>query len=137
MEFFNLMISRPITPIVDFEKALDASGLKSSELELIEYIRYTGVFSQPKIMKDLRIASKPPVLSVLCEICRKVGHFMPEHFAEVRNWSKTINEYGVQWDGDLVCSATRNIDGRILSPSEGTSLYDILAVHKELFTGLD
>ena len=57
--------SRPITPLEDFEKAIELASLPESELELISYIRYTGVFSQPMIVRDLRLDSKPPVLSVL------------------------------------------------------------------------
>ncbi len=132
-----MKMSRPITPLEDFENALKLCELQQNEYEIIDYIRYTGVFSQPMIVRDLRIKSKPPVLSTLCEICRKIGAYIPDHFSEVRKWSKTINPYGVKWDGDLICSTTMNIDGELLTPEEGTALYDILAVHKELFTGLD
>ena len=33
------MIKRPITPIEEFERALDKAELTNEELELIEYIR--------------------------------------------------------------------------------------------------
>ena len=130
-------ITRPITPIEDFEKAFKSASLSKSEEELIEYIRYTGIFSQPIITKDLRLNSKPPVLSVLCEVCRKIGSNMPNHFNAIREWSKAINPDGIKWDGDLICSGIRNIDGELLAPETGTSLYHFLAVHKELFTGLN
>ncbi len=131
------LVQRPITPLKDFEIALEKANLSEAEAELIEYIRYTGIFSQPMIMKDLRLKSKPPVFSIICEISRKVGKHIPSHFDEVRHWSKEINPNGIRWDGDLICSGIRNIDGELLSPENGTALYDFLSVHKELFTGFD
>lgn len=128
---------RPITPVEDFEKAMLQADLSESEQELIEYIRYVGVFTQPSLVKDLRLNPKPPVLSILCEICRKIGNHLPSHFEEVRAWSQSISDYGVRWDGDLVCSTVLNIDGEPLTPDSGTSPYDTFAVHKELFQGLD
>tara|TARA_B100001250_G_C19422622_1_gene623887 strand:- start:233 stop:634 length:402 start_codon:yes stop_codon:yes gene_type:complete len=130
-------IRRPITPIKDFENAIKSAKLSKSEDELIEYIRYTGIFSQPMIKKDLRLNSKPPALSILCEVSRKIGFHMPNHFNAVREWSKAVSPDGIKWDGDLICSGIRNIDGELLTPEAGTSLYHFLAVHKELFTGLD
>ncbi len=130
-------VPRPITPLEEFEKALKLCNLSANDYEIIDYIRYTGVFSQPMIVRDLRIKSKPPVLSILCEICREIGTYMPDHFLKVREWSKNINPNGIKWDGDLICSTTKNVDGEPLNPESGTALYDILAVHKELFTGLE
>ena len=130
------IIQRPITPIEDFENAIKMADLSESEEELIEYIRYTGIFSQPMITKELRLSSKPPALSVLCAICRKIGKRIPSHFEAVRKWSKSVNPNGVKWDGDLICSSIRNIDGDLLSPDQGNALYDFLSVHKELFTGI-
>ena len=130
-------IKRPITPIEEFEKALNSAGLSEREQELIEYIRYIGVFTQPSLVKDLRLNPKPPVLSVLCEICRKIGSQMPDHFEDVRSWSKKVSDYGVRWDGDLLCSSVWNVDGQPLTPDAGTSPYDTFVVHKELFKGLD
>ena len=77
-------ITRPKLAESDFEKALKNTTLSEMEQELIDYIRYAGVFSQPSLVKDLRLNSKPPVLSILCEICRKIGENMPEHFEAVR-----------------------------------------------------
>ena len=130
-------LSRPITPVKEFGEAIRLANLSEKEQEIIDYIRYTGVFSQPMLAKDLRLKTKPPALSILCEICRKIGAHIPEHFEAIREWSKAISEHDVKWDGDLVCSTTRNIDGTPLSPEAGTALYDYLAVHKELFTGFD
>ena len=129
-------IKRPITPIEEFEKALNSAGLSEREQELIEYIRYIGVFTQPSLVKDLRLNPKPPVLSILCEICRKIGSKMPDHFSDIREWSKSISDHGVRWDGDLLCSTAWNIDGEPLTPEAGTCPYDTFVVHKELFQGL-
>ena len=95
---------RPITPVDEFEQACIKAKLNNKEQKIIDHIRYVGVFTQPSLTKDLKLDSKPPILSVLCEICRKIGKNMPEHFSSVRNWSKEINEHKVKWDGDLVCS---------------------------------
>ena len=71
------MIKRPITPLEEFEKALDKAQLTKEDLELIEYIRYTSVFTQPGLTKELKRPSKPPLLTVLCQICQKIGSGMP------------------------------------------------------------
>ncbi len=128
---------RPITPLREFEKALNSAELSENELELIEYIRHIGIFTQPILMRDLRLSPKPPVLSLLCVSCRKIGEKIPDHFEAVRRWSKSISKYGVRWDGDLLCSTAMNVDGEPLTPDAGTCPYDTLVVHKELFQGLD
>ncbi len=130
------LISRPLISVEDFETALEKAGLSQSEQELIDYIRYIGVFSQPSLVKDLRLKAKPPVLSILCEVCKKIGTQIPEHFHAIRLWSESVNETGVRWDGDLICTTARNIEGEPLSPEAGTAPYETLVVHKELFTGL-
>tara|TARA_B100000131_G_C17936645_1_gene540609 strand:- start:311 stop:712 length:402 start_codon:yes stop_codon:yes gene_type:complete len=130
------VISRPKISVEEFEKAIQLAELSQREQELIEYIRYTGIFSQPMIVRDLRLSSKPPALSILTMICRKIGDKIPEHFKAVREWSQSINPSGIKWDGDLICSGIRNIDGELLCPESGNALYDFLAVHKEFFTGL-
>ena len=127
---------RPVLSVEQFEQAIECARLSESDQELIEYIRYIGVFSQPSIIRDLRIKSKPPVLSTLCEICRKIGAQVPEHFAAIRLWSKAVSAHDVHWDGDLICSTAQNIDGIPLTPEAGTTPYETLVVHKELFTGL-
>ena len=129
--------SRPKISVEKFEEALEIAGLSESEQELIEYIRFVGVFTQPSLVKDLRLKPKPPVLSILCDVCRKIGMHIPNHFKAVREWSKSVSETGVRWDGDLLCSSVLNIDGEPLTPDAGTAPYDTLAVHKEFFQGLD
>tara|TARA_B100001029_G_C14579266_1_gene193086 strand:+ start:59 stop:460 length:402 start_codon:yes stop_codon:yes gene_type:complete len=129
--------TRPITPIKDFEDACIKANLTNKEMKIIDHIRYIGVFTQPSLTKDLKLTTKPPILSILCDICRKIGSHMPEHFSKVREWSKEINEHNVKWDGDLICTLVWNKDGERLSPENGTALYHTFAVHKELFQGLD
>ncbi len=128
---------RPITPVDEFDEACKKANLNNKEQRIIDHIRYIGVFNQPSLTKDLQLDTKPPILSVLCEICRKIGAHMPEHFSSVRVWSKEVNEHKVKWDGDLVCTLAWNKDGERLSPENGTCLYHTFAVHKELFQGLD
>ena len=131
------MIKRPITPLEDFQKALNKADLTEKDYELIEYIRYTSVFTQPSLVKDLRRPSKPPLLSVLCQICRKIGLEMPIHFKQVIDWSIEISEHNTRWDAHLICAEAFNIDKIPVSPAHGTSLFDVLVVHKELFLGFD
>jgi len=137
MTSFKIKKSRPLTPIRAFNKAFEISELTNAEKELIQHIRHVGVFNQVSLIQDLRLSSKPPALSVLCEICRKLGKNMPEHFAKVREWSKEVSEHGVYWDGDLICSLTWNVDGERLTPETGTTQYHTFVVHKELFQGLN
>ena len=77
---------RPITPLEEFEEACIKAKLNNKEQKIIDHIRYVGVFTQPSLTKDLKLDSKPPILSILCEICRKIGKYMPEHFSSVREW---------------------------------------------------
>ena len=128
---------RPITPLEDFEKAFNNSDLTMIQRDLIEYIRYVGIFDQVNLCKALKIPTKPPALSVLCESCRKIGKEIPEHFESVREWSLKVSEHNVHWDGNLVCSTAWNYDGERLSPESGTTLYHTFSVHKELFIGLN
>ena len=128
---------RPILSVEKFEHAMESARLTERDQDVIEYIRYTGVFSQPSIVRDLRIKSKPPVLTIVCEICRKIGVHVPEHFKAIRQWSQSISEHDVHWDGDLICSTAWNIDGERLTPESGTTQYHTFSVHKELFQGLD
>tara|TARA_B100000700_G_scaffold201943_1_gene222079 strand:- start:568 stop:960 length:393 start_codon:yes stop_codon:yes gene_type:complete len=130
-------MQRPITPVYEFEEACKKANLSKKEQQIIDHIRYVGVFTQPSLAKDLKLESKPPVLSILCEVCRKIGKYIPDHFLKVRNWSKEINEHNVKWDGELICTLAWNKDGERLSPESGTTLYHTFAVHKELFQGLE
>ena len=131
------MIKRPITPLDEFEKALKEANLSDKDYELLEYIRYTSVFTQPSLIKDLKRPSKPPILTNICEISRKIGFFMPEHFEKVIDWSIQISEHNTRWDGHLLCAEAFNVDQIALTPAAGTCLFDVLVVHKELFMGFE
>ena len=137
MTFLKMIQPRPLTPLRAFDKAFEISGLTNAEKELIQHIRHVGAFNQVSLVRDLRLNSKPPALSVLCEACRKIGAHMPKHFAAIREWSEKVSHDGVRWDGDLICSTAWNIDGERLTPESGTSQYHTFVVHKELFKGLD
>ena len=137
MNFNERFPLRPITPLDEFEIAYQKAGLSESEKEIIDFIRYVGTFTQVSLTQSLRLKRQPPALSILCEICRKLGNQMPEHFLAVREWSEKISEEGVRWDGDLICSTAWNIDGERLTPESGTTQYHTFVVHKELFQGLD
>ena len=133
----NKIMKRPITPLEEFEIALNKAELSDKDYELIDYIRYTSVFTQPSLSKDLKRPSKPPLLTNLCQICRKIGSEMPAHFKKVIDWSIQISEDNTRWDGHLICAEALNVDNIPISPSNGTSLFDVLVVHKELFLGFD
>ena len=133
----NQKIRRPITPLKEFEIALQKADLSDKDYELIDYIRYISVFTQPSLVKDLKRPSKPPLLTEICQICRKIGSEMPEHFKKVIDWSIQISEHNTKWDGHLICAEALNVDNIPISPSYGTSLFDVLVVHKELFIGFD
>ena len=128
---------RPIINVEEFECSINSAELSEIELEIIEFIRFVGTFTQPILVQSLKLNSKPPPLSILCEACRKIGLYMPIHFEKVRVWSKEVSVDGVRWDGDLICSTTFNIDGKRLTPEEGTTQFHNFAVHPELFIGFD
>ena len=129
--------SRPLTPVKAFENAFEAAVKEDIEKEIIEYIRYTSVFTQPSLVKELKRKSRPPLLTVLCQICRKIGSGMPDHFKNVIDWSIQISEHNTRWDAHLICAEAVNVDNIPLSPNYGTCLFDVLVVHKELFLGFD
>ena len=128
---------RPIIESSSFNQALASSLLTREEELIIEYIRYTGVFDELKIRKELSLPSKPPALWLLAKACEKIGANIPEYFERIRCWSKSQSEDQIAWDGNLVCSIVYSCDGVEISPASGTSLYHTFAVHKELFSGLD
>ncbi len=127
---------RPKTDLIEFERALEMAELNESEYLLINYIRFAGTFTQPSLTQALKVNSKPPILSILCQTCRKIGSHMPDHFEKVRTWSEKVSADGVRWDGNLICSIAYNIDGLRLAPEEGTTLFHTFSVHSELFNGL-
>ena len=99
--------------------------------------KHDGILGSLNLIKDLKRPSKPPLLSVLCQICRKIGSEMPDHFKKVIEWSIEISDHNTKWDAHLICAEALNIDKIPLSPIHGTTLFDVLVVHKELFLGFD
>ena len=130
-------MTRPILEVAKFNQALASSFLTEEEESIIDYIRYTGVFDELKMRKDLSLPSKPPALWLLAQACEKIGEKIPEHFSKIKSWSKSISEDAIAWDGNLVCCIVYNCDGIEISPTSGTTLYHTFAVHRELFSGLD
>ena len=65
-------MDRPITPIEEFERALDKAALTKEEYELIDYIRYTSVFTQLSLIKDLKRPSKPPLYQFYVKFAEKL-----------------------------------------------------------------
>ena len=129
--------TRPILEVAKFNQALASSLLSDEEESIIDYIRYTGVFDELKMRKDLSLPSKPPALWLLAQACEKVGEKIPKHFSKIKSWSKSRSEDAIAWDGNLVCCIVYNCDGIEISPTSGTALYHTFAVHRELFLGLD
>jgi hypothetical protein len=60
-----LPLSRPMLEPNRFNQALASSLLTDEEESIIDYIRYTGVFDELKMRKDLSLPSKPPALWLL------------------------------------------------------------------------
>ena len=130
-------ITRPLLEVAKFNQALASSMLSEEEESIIDYIRYTGVFDELKMRKDLSLPSKPPALWLLAQACEKIGEKIPEQFSKIKSWSKSRSEDAIAWDGNLVCCIVYSCDGIEISPTSGTALYHTFAVHRELFLGLD
>ena len=130
-------LKRPLIEVSRFNMALAEALLTNEEESIIDYIRYTGVFDELKMRKDLSLPSKPPALWLLAQACEKIGEKIPEHFSKIKSWSKSRSEDAIAWDGNLVCCIVYSCDGIEISPTSGTALYHTFAVHRELFLGLD
>ena len=128
-------VTRPILEVAKFNQALASSLLSEEEESIIDYIRYTGVFDELKMRKELSLPSKPPALWLLAQACAKIGEKIPEHFSKIKSWSKSRSEDAIAWDGNLVCCIVYTCDGIEISPTSGTALYHTFAVHRELFLG--
>ena len=128
---------RPILNPDEIDKAISEANLSEIETEIIEYIRYIGVFNELNLKKALSMPSKPPALYRLCKACEKIGHQLPDQFQTMMDWSKKHSDDDIAWQGNLVCAIAYTCDGIKLQPEDKTSPYHTFAVHKELFNGLD
>ena len=130
------MIKRPLLDVEFFELALNDAGLDPCELEIIEHIRYIGIFDELSLRKSLALPAKPPALYKLNKACEKIAAQLPEQAQEMMEWSASQSPDQISWRGNLVCSIGFNADGERLEPESGTALYHTFVVHKELFNGL-
>lgn len=128
---------RPTLNPDDLEHAINQAGLSDVEIEIIEYLRYIGVFNELSLRKALSMPSKPPALYKLCKACEKIGHQLPDQFQKMMTWSEHQSDDNIAWAGNLLCSIAYTCDGAKLQPESGTSLYHTFVVHKEIFNGLD
>ena len=129
-------MQRPRLDVDAFELALNQAELEPSELEIIDHIRYMGIFDELSLRKALALPSKPPALYRLNKACEKIAVYLPEQSQALLNWSARQSPDQISWSGNLVCSIGFNVDGERLEPESGTVLYHTFIVHKELFTGL-
>ena len=130
------MIKRPRLDLETFEHALNNAGLDPCELEIIEHIRYIGIFDELSLRKSLALPVKPPALYRLNKACQKIAAQLPEQAQQLMEWSAAQSPDQISWTGNLVCSIGFNADGERLEPESGTVLYHTFIVHKELFNGL-
>ena len=128
---------RPTLDPERFEAALLKAELSDDETEIIDYIRYIGVFNELSLRQSLSLSSKPPALYKLCKACTKIGVHIATDFEEIMSWSQAHSGDHIAWHGNLVCSIAYSCDGHKLQPEDGTSLYHTFAVHQELFNGLE
>ena len=121
----------------EIDQVISEAGLSDIETEIVEYIRYVGVFNELSLRKALSMPSKPPALYRLCKACEKIGNQIPDTFKNFMNWSEQQSDDKIPWQGNLICAIAYTCDGEKLQPEDQTSLYHIFVVHKELFNGLE
>ena len=95
------MIKRPLLDIEVFELALNDAGLDPFELEIIEHIRYIGVFDELSLRKSLALPSKPPALYRLNKACQKIAAQLPEQAQQLMEWSAAQSPDQISWTGNL------------------------------------
>ena len=131
------MNSRPTHNIQEFDAAVNLANLNDIEIEMLDYIRYSGVFNELTLRKELTLPSKPPAIYLLSKLCTTVGNYLPQTFERFMIWSADQSLDNILWQGNLVCSIAYTCDGLRLEPEQGTALYHTFVTHKELFNGLD
>ena len=70
-------MKRPRLNVEAFETALQNAELDPGEVEIIEYIRYIGIFDELSLRKALALPSKPPALYRLNQACKKIAGQLP------------------------------------------------------------
>ena len=128
---------RPKLDIKEFECAVNQAVLADIENEMLEYVRYSGVFDELTLKKSLSLPSKPPAIYLLSKLCEKIGALIPKTFDEFMDWSADQSADNISWHGNFICSIAYTCDGLRLEPEQGTALYHTFSIHKELFNGLD
>ena len=128
-------MKRPKLDKSQFKIAVENADLTELEADILEYIRYNGIFDELSLRKALSLPSKPPALYRLNKICEKIAIHLPAVSNELFGWSKQQNPDNIAWKGNLVCSIGFNCDGDRLEPESGTVLYHTFIIHKELFNG--
>ena len=128
---------RPTLNPDEIDSAISKANLSDIEIEIVEYIRYIGVFNELSLRKALSMPAKPPALYQLCKACEKIGQHIPEEFSDMMTWSERQSDDKIAWQGNLICAIAYTCDGTKLQPENKTSLYHTFVVHKELFNGLE
>ena len=128
-------MKRPKLNKIEFDAAVERAKLSGPESDIIEYIRYNGIFDELSLRKALSLPSKPPALYLLNKTCEKIAIHLPIISSKLFEWSAFQNPDHITWKGNLVCSIGFNCDGDRLEPESGTVLYHTFVVHKELFNG--
>ena len=108
------MISRTRLNVKAFEIALENAGLGNEEIDIIEHIRYIGIFDELSLRKSLNLPVKPPALYRLNKACEKIAVSLPEHIEQMLEWSISQSPDQISWMGNLVCSIGFNADGERL-----------------------
>ena len=128
---------RPKHNIKEFDNAVHQAALDENENEMLEYVRFSGVFDELTLRKSLSLPSKPPAIYLLSRLCTKIGILIPKKFDEFMSWSADQSDDNISWHGNFICSIAFTCDGLRLEPEQGTALYHTFSIHKELFNGLD
>lgn len=128
---------RPKLNVKEFEYAVHQAALNEIENEMLDYVRFSGVFDELTLRKSLSLPSKPPAIYLLSNLCTKIGLLIPKTFDKFMSWSAHQSVDNISWHGNFICSIAYTCDGLRLEPEQGTALYHTFSVHKELFNGLD
>ena len=102
-------MQRPRLDVDAFEIALNQAELESSELEIIDHIRYMGIFDELSLRKALALPSKPPALYRLNKACEKIAVHLPEQSQALLNWSHCLLNIDINKIEAAITSRTKAI----------------------------